>query len=279
MEALEKAGPGDFPRLARLAQSNPTALRFVAARWVEVAPRNLFDTILAERESGQRPMEELRRTLFNEWPKRDPDAVIAAVNENKHSIPRYWKFDAAYALIQKDFERGIRLMSEWEVTDTGFGTSGIAAVTKWTQANPRHAAEFMLDQPNSGTIRSTMEAIGREWARIDPANAMAFVASRRGESAGMLAGAALKEWAQGDLAQATDWLSGKRIGVVPGESYRECFRRSSRWSSKRDKGYVRGSDAGEWDGSFAGPNGSSACRGRKMVSDPGIGPDNHSRSG
>ena len=207
MEALEKAGAADFPRLTTLARGNPTALRFVASRWVEVAPRNLFDTILAERKSGQRPMEELREALFYEWPKRDPDAAIAAVNENKHSILSYWKFNIAYSVVQKDLERGIRLMSEWGATDTGFGTSGIAAVTKWTQANPRHAAEFMLDEPDSGTIRSTMETIGREWARIDPANAMAFVASRPGEPAGMLAAAALKQWAQGDLAQATDWLS------------------------------------------------------------------------
>ena len=33
LDALEKATVQDFPRLARLAHSNPTALRFVAARW------------------------------------------------------------------------------------------------------------------------------------------------------------------------------------------------------------------------------------------------------
>src|SRR5256714_8212906 len=47
MEALETAAASDFPRLARLAQGNGTATRFVAARWVEVAPRHLFDTMMA----------------------------------------------------------------------------------------------------------------------------------------------------------------------------------------------------------------------------------------
>src|SRR5688572_23152487 len=45
LEALDKAQPADFPRLVRLAQTNDTALRFVTARWVEIAPRHLFDTL------------------------------------------------------------------------------------------------------------------------------------------------------------------------------------------------------------------------------------------
>src|SRR5688572_14686743 len=46
LAALEKAGPADFPRLMRLAQTDSTAKGFVAARWVEVAPRHLFDLIV-----------------------------------------------------------------------------------------------------------------------------------------------------------------------------------------------------------------------------------------
>src|SRR5262249_40572426 len=40
LDALEKASPADFPRLARLARRNPAALRFLAARWVDLAPRH-----------------------------------------------------------------------------------------------------------------------------------------------------------------------------------------------------------------------------------------------
>src|SRR5437870_1223650 len=46
LEALGKAEPADFPRLARLAQNNPAALQFVAARWAEIAPRHLFDSLI-----------------------------------------------------------------------------------------------------------------------------------------------------------------------------------------------------------------------------------------
>src|SRR5687767_2160126 len=38
MTALEKATLADFPHLARMAKSDPTALRMVAARWIELNP-------------------------------------------------------------------------------------------------------------------------------------------------------------------------------------------------------------------------------------------------
>src|ERR1043166_9439541 len=47
LEAIEKATATDFPRLARLAQNNPAALQFVTARWAEIAPRHLFDSLVA----------------------------------------------------------------------------------------------------------------------------------------------------------------------------------------------------------------------------------------
>ena len=76
LEAIEKASSADFPRLARLAQGNATATKLLAARWVEVAPRHLFDTLVAAAKDGRGfPADELATVLFEEWPKRDPDAA------------------------------------------------------------------------------------------------------------------------------------------------------------------------------------------------------------
>src|ERR1051325_5809966 len=52
LEAIEKATVNDFPRLAMLARNDPAALRFLGARWVEIAPRHLFDTLV--KASGDR---------------------------------------------------------------------------------------------------------------------------------------------------------------------------------------------------------------------------------
>lgn len=210
LDALEKAAPADFPRLLRLAQGNPAAIRLVEARWVEVAPRHLFDAIVAASKNGHGlRVNELAQALFDEWPKRDPDAAIAALNEAGIVRTRKnWRFSVAYTLIEKDIERGLRLLSEWHEDNVGFGPRGIAAVAKWTRANPRHAAEFVLMQSESYSFRSVMETVATEWSRTDPAAALAFATSKPGKLGSTLATSVLKEWAERNLSEAGDWLAG-----------------------------------------------------------------------
>src|SRR5262249_48643147 len=96
LQALEKAAPSDFPRLARLAQDTPVARQFVAARWVEVAPRHFFDSLVAAAKEGRAYVQPLAHLLFTEWPKRDPEAAIAALNEPTDLGMRHtWQMDVA----------------------------------------------------------------------------------------------------------------------------------------------------------------------------------------
>jgi len=225
--ALEKAGPSDFPRLLRLARDNPAATRLIQARWVEVAPRHLFDLIVAgPAAAGDLPMMELAYMLFDEWPRRDPDAAIAAVNEaSQIRGMEHWRFTVAYGLISTDVERSLRLMADWHTDETGFGPRGIAAITKWTRANPQHAAEYLLNLPDGHAFRSAMEPLGREWAKVDPAGALNFAKDRSGELASLLATHALSEWSQQNLADAAGWLSGvddrtrRRLGPAFAEAW------------------------------------------------------------
>jgi len=209
LEALDKAQPADFPRLVRLAQTNDTALRFVTARWVEIAPRHMFDTIVAAHKNPQGlPVDQLANTLFSEWPKRDPDAAIAALNESGEvGMGRHWRFDVAYGMVDKDIERSLKLMSEWS-TDIGFGTSGLRAVAKWAEADPRHAAEFLMAHPQTGHVgRGIIEEIGKVWGKTDPAAALDFIGNRSDTLARTLGEAALKQWSERDLNEAANWLA------------------------------------------------------------------------
>src|SRR5688572_11952753 len=210
LDAIDKAQPADFPRLVRLAQTNSTALRFVTARWVEVAPRHMFDTLMATYKgasdfSGDQLQGTLSNTLFTEWPKRDPDAAIAALNEVEHlGMSRHWRFEVAYAMVEKDPERALKLMSEWS-TDIGFGTSGLKAVAKWAESDPRHAAEFMLATPQTSHVaRGIMEEIGKTWGKLDPAAALDYAASSPNALSRSLGEAALKEWSRRDLNAAAE---------------------------------------------------------------------------
>jgi hypothetical protein len=206
LEALEKATPTDFPRLARLAQGKPAAMRFVSARWVEVAPRHLFDTLVAaSRNNAGFPIQELARTLFTEWPKRDPEAAIAALNEaDSFGMRTQWRWDVAETVIRRDAERGLVLMSEWHIENYG---PSMTAVSKWAAADPRHAAEFILQHPAGYASRMALETVGKEWANQDPKAGLSFAASNSGELGRFLATSLLKQWTEIDRTAAGNWLA------------------------------------------------------------------------
>jgi hypothetical protein len=206
MEAIEKAGLGDFPRLARLAQGNSIMIGLLANRWVELDPRHMFDSINAGTKSGRALPSEFESVLFNEWLKRDPDAVIAALNGPEvfgNRAQRRMRVALRF-LENNDVERGLRLMSEWNID---YYAPSMTSVAKWAAANPRHAAEFALAYPSGIASRMTLETIGREWAKTDPNAALQFAMSKGGELGSTLADAALKAWGERNLNAAGDWLS------------------------------------------------------------------------
>lgn len=204
LEALERATPGDCPRLVQLAQGNSTLVRLVGARWAEMDPQHMFDTLVSKHDASF-PVGELQRVLLDEWSKKDIDAVIAALSKSEGpGLSQSWRRNFAVSLVVKDPERGLRLMSEWNVENHGPQMSG---VKKWAAANPRHAAEFALAHPAGYATRMAMETIGKEWARSDPAGALGFAIAQRGEFASELASAVLKDWTDRDLNEAANWLA------------------------------------------------------------------------
>ncbi|HWY74895.1 MAG TPA: hypothetical protein VN281_04725 [Verrucomicrobiae bacterium] len=206
LEAMEKASPSDFPRLVRLARNNPAALRWVANRWAQIDPRSMFDALVAVGRNGSGlPDRELSDALFNEWPKKDPEAAIAALNETAGvGDQQVWRDRVATAVIDNDAERGLRLFSEWHIENYG---PNMGAVSKWAAVDPRHAAEFALQYPAGYASQMAMETIGKEWAKTDPSAALQFAAANPGQLSSDLAAAALKAWAGRNLNDAADWLA------------------------------------------------------------------------
>jgi hypothetical protein len=206
VQTLEKAGPADFPRLARLARGDATAIRFLALRWLDLAPRHFFDTLLAEVRSGNSAsIRELSDILFEQWPKRDPQGVIDALNEaGDFGLRDLWRHRVADSIFNTDVERGLRLMSEWHIENYG---PSMRAISKWMAPDPMHAAQFTLDNAAGYAAQLTMETIGKEWAKTDPAAAMAFASAHPGQLGSTLGAAALKQWATTDFSQAADWLA------------------------------------------------------------------------
>jgi hypothetical protein len=208
MEALEKATTTDFRPLAKLARGDNSAARLLAVRWIELDPPDFFDFLMAAVLQGAGEdflaYEDANRMLLEQWWKRDPEAVIAALDDNSIAR-RIWGWDIAGIVMRTDAERGLSLLWGWHMDDFIPQKLG---VVQWAANNPRRAAEFIMEGPSGYVSREAMEIIGTEWAKTNPAAALAFAAENRGELGTLLGATVIKQWAEGDFEAAADWLAG-----------------------------------------------------------------------
>jgi hypothetical protein len=205
-EALEKAGPEDLPRLVQLAGKNLNLVRLLASRFAELYPRETFDLLVADCRNGNHTLaQEFTWRFFREWTKRDPQAVITALNETRNFGPRdNWRSDVAATIFDVDPELGLKQMWEWHIDHFG---PNLEKVEKWATADPRHAAEVTLQFPAGYAAQTVMDAIAKQWAKSDPAGALNFAARSGGELGSRLANTVLLDWAGRDLNGSADWLS------------------------------------------------------------------------
>jgi hypothetical protein len=209
MAALENAKITDFPHMARMARNDSVALRMIAARWIELNPNHLFETLLEtanEKDDAQGfPRYELSRQLFEDWTARDPAGAVAALS--RADFPgnlRDMRYTVLNSIMKKDPEMGIQTMSAWHIENYGADPSGIA---KWAAANPRHAAEFALSHPAGYATESAVGEIGKAWAKTNPEEALTFASGMKDKYGVALATGIVKEWAAKDLAKAAAWLA------------------------------------------------------------------------
>ena len=200
--AIEKAPIEEFSQLAQLAEGDTSALRMLAMRWVELNPKHLLET-LAER--GDRSTKELlSEVLFQEWAKRDPEALIKELDGNSSLGPlRAWRSDAAEQITRSHPKLGLLLFERWSL---GMFTPSMRGVAKWAAENPREAAEFAMGVRSHYPANAAMKTIGEQWAKIDPAAAMRYAQGQENSLGQTLAGSILKTWAEQDLSAAAEWL-------------------------------------------------------------------------
>ena len=201
--AIEKAPIEQFLALAELAQGDTAALRLIAMRWVELNPKHLLDT-LAER--GDRSKNWLlSEVLFQEWAKRDPEALIKELGVGSSLGPlRAWRSDAAEQIIRHHPKLGLPLFERWSL---GMYTPSMRGVAKWAAEKPREAAEFTMGIRSQYAATAAMEAIGEQWGKVDPRTAISYAEGQENSLGRTLASSILKTWAERDLSAAADWLA------------------------------------------------------------------------
>lgn len=200
-EAMEKAAPADFPRLARLAKGDAMILRVLTLRWMERDPLHLLENLAAPRSGVT---DEIAWLFFEEWPKRDPEGAITALSRPEHAAHRYhWGGHVVGAVLETDVERGLKLVSEWDVRVT----PRMEPVAKWAAANPRHAAEFSMAHMSDHIQDLALEIVGKEWGTSDPRAAVEFGIHNGAQGGFELAKSALKVWTDKSLVEASEWLT------------------------------------------------------------------------
>jgi hypothetical protein len=211
MSALENAKITDFPHMARMAKSNPVALRMIAARWIELDPGHLFESLIAgapEVDSTDNlsfPCSELGHQLMEEWVARDPAGAIAALSRPDFPfILRDLRYNVLNNVMKKDPELGLKTMTEWNVDNYDVDS---ASFGKWAAANPRHAAEFAIAHSSGHTRESAMSEIGKAWAKTDPGAGLTFAAGFKDKGGLVLGAGIVKEWATKDIGKAAAFLA------------------------------------------------------------------------
>lgn len=206
IEAVDQAGPADFPSLFAMAGDKQELVQLIATRWAEKDPRGFFAELFRLGKQG-RYLWEAGNVLFAAWAQTDMDGMLAAVDElDNSSSMSQWHQQAVNQVFPKDPEKGLSLMSRWHIENyiPFSNNDGIAA---WAAKNPQHAAEVALTNPAGAATRSVMEIVGREWAKTDPAAALAFAQSNKNQFSALMADTAFSQWSDQNLKQAADWLA------------------------------------------------------------------------
>ncbi len=205
LSEAEHATAADMAGLVRLADKDEAMVRMLAARWAELDPRHMLNTLYADSllpagSADHLPgASTLRDVLLEEWTKSDlAGAVTALTDVPDFSMRGSFRQALANSVMQSDVERGLRLMSEWKISLI----SDLGKVSAWAARDPRHAAEIALPLSGFYSGPALLKEVGKVWAKSNPAEGIEFAAGLTPDSRVSLGSEIIERWAERDLAAA-----------------------------------------------------------------------------
>lgn len=212
MTWAEKATLDDMPRLIRLAKGNDEALSLLAARWIEMNPRHMFDTLAKAAWSGDYlgDTQELLNKLFEEWPKRDLNAAIAALSETRLPAAEGLRMSMSNTVMRLDPERALGLLKEWNINNY---SPDLRKLEEWARSDPRRAADATIKAGSGYGVLSALTKIGEAWAKKDGKAAMEYAVKLPPWQRAQLGRGALKTWAKEDPKAAAAYLKEASLDI------------------------------------------------------------------
>jgi hypothetical protein len=207
----ERADAAKMPALIRSVGSDTAMIRMLAARWAELDPAHMFASLYADLlqpdgAPGTLPSRwVLTDVLFEEWVKKDINAVIKALNDVPNFSGREnLRMTVVNRVLKADIEKGLLAMKEWNIRNY---IPDMKGVSEWAARDPRHAAEVVANLGSEYAAREAMKFVGKTWAQSDPEGGLRYALTLDGSSRAPLASEIIGAWAQRDLSAAAKFAT------------------------------------------------------------------------
>ena len=214
LAATEEAKPSDMPGLILAAGKDSAAVRMLGARWAEMDPKHMFQSLYAEYllptdAPGSLPERwALTDVLLEHWTKLDPAAVRKALNE----VPNFsgrdnLRMTVVNHLMKNDVEMGMLAMQEWNIRHY---IPDMKKVAEWALKDPARAAETVAKFGQEHAGREALKQVGKAWAQRDPEAGLRFAATLRAEARSALGAELVTQWAERDLTRAAEFVANQK---------------------------------------------------------------------
>jgi hypothetical protein len=218
--ASEHATAAEMPALIRLAGEDSAAVRMLAARWAELDPHHMFQSLYAEMllpEGSPNALPErwaLQESLFETWIKKDATAVIKALNE----IPNFsgrenLRMTVVNQLMKADVAKGLQAMQAWQVNNY---LPDLKELGKWAAKDPRAVTDALVKMGSERMGEYGLQEVGKAWAATAPEEALRYAAGLRGSFRATLAKEVIGGWAERDLPAAIAFATSQENAAYRG---------------------------------------------------------------
>ena len=212
--ASEQATAAEMPALLRLAGEDSAAIRILAARWAELDPRHMFQSLYAEyllpdgAPNALPSRWTLGDVLFETWVKKDAAAVLKALNE----VPNFsglqnLRMNVVNQLMKTDPGQAIQAMQDWRVNNY---LPDMKEFAKWAAEDPRAATTAALKLGQDHTSQYALKEVGKAWAKTNPREALEHAATLKPTARTALGSEVMRHWAGRDLEAAIEFATSEQ---------------------------------------------------------------------
>jgi hypothetical protein len=218
--AAEHATAQDMPALIRLAGEDSGAVSMLATRWAELDPKHMLATVYADfllpdgSPAALPGRWYLSSVLVESWSKRDPAALIKALNE----IPNYTgrdnlRLSATREIAKGDIQLAVRAMRDWNIHEYVPDRKKFA---EWVKNNPQEAVDAAAWFGNDYVGHGMLKQAGKTWGQSDPAAALRYASKLPSRQLAAFADEVVGQWAGRDLKAAVEFASAQENPVFRG---------------------------------------------------------------